>query len=165
MTGPIDIAKGDLDAGARTVWAEARGEGFVGMCAVASVLANRTRIAKAYVGKHGRPHPLFGDGTLRSAATWRVRPDAKHQFSCWNEDDPNLPKLKAVDTTDEAFRWALYAMLGVTLGHIIDPTREATHYMNRAWLDRVKWDDGMMVTAEIGKHVFFKEKPWAQKGA
>lgn len=154
----IPLEPGDLDAGARTVWGEARSEGYVGMVAVAAVLANRVKTARAYVEKHKKPHPLFGNGTLKDAC---LRP---LQFSCWNEGDPNLPKLKAVNTGDNEFCWALYAMLGVALGHVIDPTQGATHYVRDVLYDKAGWWRDMLRTTKesFGRHVFLKEKPWKQ---
>src|SRR5215468_10322728 len=85
------MSQAEIDTVARTVWAEARGEGVAGMTAVACVIMNRARIASQYKQDHGRPHPLFGDGTLASCCThpW--------QFSCWNENDPNRQKLLNAD--------------------------------------------------------------------
>lgn len=155
----VALQAGDLDAAARTVWGEARGEGYVGMIAVAAVIANRVKQARAYVEKNGKPHPLFGDGSVRDCCQ---RP---MQFSCWNEGDPNLPKLKAVTTADETFCWALYVTLGIFLGHQLDPTQGATHYVTDFLYDKAGWWRDMLRTTResFGGHVFLKEKPWASR--
>jgi N-acetylmuramoyl-L-alanine amidase len=68
----------DIDVVARTLYGEARGEGKQGMIAVACVIVTRAMIAAEYVDANGKPHPLFGDGSLASAC------QAPLQFSCWD---------------------------------------------------------------------------------
>ena len=113
----------DLNALARTGWAEDRSGGGVGMADVMCVVRNRVLIARAFVKEHGHPHPLFGDGTYASAC------QMPWQFSCWNKNDPNLPKL--LDVTEERDPWFAAAMgiaFNVIAGSVTDPTRGATHY-------------------------------------
>lgn len=59
---------------AKTIWAEARGEGPGAMRAVAQVIVNRLRS-----GRYGR--------SIRDVVT------ARSQFSCWSPGDPNRAKM------------------------------------------------------------------------
>lgn len=150
MPAPVS----DLDIVARTVWGEARGEGETGMRAVACVVVTRARLAREHRAATGKKHPLFGDGTLAGACL------VKFQFSCWNEHDPNLAKLKAVGIPDSAFIAARVVAYEAVNGHLPDTTNGATHYM--AYRDfaaaRVgHWSQRMMVTERIGGHVFMRE--------
>lgn len=143
----------DFDVLWRTLWGEARGEGTAGMEAVASVIANRRRIAERYWNKWGKPHPLFGDGT------WRRVCLARKQFSCWNADDPNRTKLLTVQDSaamvDEAKVIAHVAMAG----ELADPTGGADHYVTQHFYGSAPvhhWCRKTPVLTTIGTHVFFK---------
>jgi hypothetical protein len=78
-----------IDTFARTIWGEARGEGCLGMEAVAYVIRNRVR------------NPRWWGKDYSSVCL------AHSQFSCWNQNDPNLPKLRSVTDTDLQFKVAL----------------------------------------------------------
>ena len=67
---------------------------------VASVIMNRCAIAKAYLAKHDKPHPLFGDGSPSSACL------APYQFSCWNPNDPNRSVIEALGPVSGAYQCA-----------------------------------------------------------
>ncbi len=109
MAGP-NIVPGlnaeSLEIMARTIYAEARGEGEIGMKAVAHVILNR-------IGEWG---DTIGEVVLRPKA-----------FSSWNEGEPypqvtleNNPKMR------EAARIALE-----TMEANIDITDGSTHYHNK----------------------------------
>ncbi|MBI1775213.1 MAG: cell wall hydrolase [Proteobacteria bacterium] len=134
---------------ARTIWGEARGEGEAGMTAVAAVIRNRACIAARYMGVRGRPHPLFGDGTIASACT------APRQFSCWNASDPNRAKLLAVTAIDPQFHDATRIAEETIGGARADPTNGADHYFEKS-IPVPDWARGKTPTATIGHHVFFK---------
>ena len=98
MDNIIDFqsAKADSDAAAqdvlaRTVWGEARGEGQAGMVAVANVVMNRVNFARAQLGGNY----WWGNTIMRVC-------QKPLQFSCWNQADPNLSQLQAVDAADDA---------------------------------------------------------------
>lgn len=83
---------------ALTLYGEARGEKALGKKAVLWCIKNRRRMAREFVAKRGRAHPLFGDGSLASCVL------KKYQFSCWLANDPNLHVLsQAVETEGESF--------------------------------------------------------------
>jgi N-acetylmuramoyl-L-alanine amidase len=127
-----------LDTAAKTVWGEARGEGDDGMLAVACVLVNRLR--------RGRPGH---DGSLLEVCVRRK------QFSCWNDGDPNLDKIRALTPDDALYRRALIAVLRAIdlAGTPADPTHGATHY--HALAVTPYWAPGMRETATIGRHRFY----------
>jgi N-acetylmuramoyl-L-alanine amidase len=116
---PVDQAAIDLDTMARTLWAEARGEGREGMEAVAAVIMNRYAKPCWWSRQKGDGIP---DDTIQAVCRdpW--------QFSCWNRNDPNLPKLLAVDIRDPAFRLALDVAAEAMSGQLQDPTGGAHHY-------------------------------------
>lgn len=127
----------DVDTLARTLWGEARGEGFKGMVAVAWVVRNRFQ-AQSRWGK-----------TITAVCR------QPYQFSCWNENDPNREKLIKVTADDSSFLRALGVAALVMTGDIDDPTDGADHYHT---LDiRPSWADNMRVTLVQGHHRFLKE--------
>jgi N-acetylmuramoyl-L-alanine amidase len=137
----------DMETMARSIWGEARGESEEGQAAVAWVMRNRVRAARAFIARQGRAHPLFGDGTLAGACR------APRQFSAWNPGDANAAKLLRVGFDDAAFCRAFAVACRVWGGLIADPTDGATHY-HRHDIEPV-WAKGMKPTALIGAHMFY----------
>ena len=122
-----------MDTAAKTVWGEARGEGEDGMLAVACVIVNRTR-------KTGK--------SLMEVCL------QKWQFSCWNEGDPNLPKMQALDWDDQLYRMAMIAVLkAIDLPKDKDPTKGSRHYHTPAV--KPKWAEGQTPAVAIGNHYFY----------
>lgn len=141
----------ELDITAGTIYGEARGEGILGMDAVASVIANRVDIARDHVIKYDKPHPLFGDGTFADCCQ---RPE---QFSCWNEDDPNLAIVLALTPDSGITAQVSYnsAMAAID-GSLVDNTNGATHYYAASLSEPPYWAKGKTPCATIGKQIFFK---------
>lgn len=135
----------DLDTAARTVWGESRGEDFNGKVAVAWVIRNRAERAMRFRKIAGKPHALFGDGSVRSAC---LRP---RQFSCWNSDDVNACKVTGKDLP--GLEECLRAVVLVMSGAITDPTHAAVHYCVRSL--RPAWARGKTPCAIIGGHAFY----------
>lgn len=128
----------DVETLARTLWGEARGEGYEGMLAVAWVIENR-RLDKRW--------PNTVAGVCRQ----------KWQFSCWNEADPNRAKLVAVGLENRQFCDTLQAALAVMVGDVRDMTGGANHYLNPAALPKLpSWYRAEAVTVTIGRHRFLK---------
>lgn len=145
----------DREVLARTMWGEARGEGRIGQEAVASVILNRVELAKAFKARKGRNHPLYGDGTVEGACR------APWQFSCWNENDPNLPKLLAVTMDDRRFSSCMAVAAVALSGVLDDPTQGATHYHTVKSPPNVKqwppkWAASLTPTVTIGAHIFYR---------
>lgn len=145
----MEHSEGDLDALARTAWGEARDQGAAGMAAVCWVAVTRAMLAAEYMVRHGKGHPLYGNGTVESACTM-----AK-QFSCWNFGDINRSRLLMVDERDPIFREAESIACAVMDGVLINATRNATHYY-AAGTPKPKWAEGRTPVATIGAHIFYK---------
>ena len=119
---------------ARTLWAEARGEGREGMIAVANVVMNRVKSAR---------YPDSVVGVVFQE--W--------QFSAWNPGDPNRRKALTVTEDDKLFQLALSIAGEAVHGTLPDITGGAMHYhvigLNPNWRDDSK------ISATIGHHVFY----------
>ena len=126
----------DLDIAAKTVWGEARGEGELGMLAVACVIVNRANKK---------------DAQLASVC---LKP---FQFSAWNKDDPNKPAMETLTPDDKLYRKALCCVLRAIdeAGTAADPTLGADHYHTLSV--RPYWADKLQETATIYSHRFYKE--------
>ena len=151
---------------ALTLIGEARGEKALGKRGVLWCIKNRRRIAREFVAKKGRTHPLFGDGSLASCVL------KKYQFSCWLPHDPNLRLLS--ETVEKAGEnlgaaWSVYYALAVKVEEetaLQDPTFGATHYCTlelwnkddpKAWFGNAEIESGRTKeTVTLGNHVFAK---------
>jgi len=124
------------DTLARTMWGEARNQGNIGMQAVANVVMNRV----------ANPS-WWGDDVISVCKK-------PYQFSCWNESDPNLPKLMAVTFDDPQFAEASIIAGNAISGNLPDITGGADSYCvigtDPAWARNIQ------PTATIGKHEFYK---------
>lgn len=129
----------DVDAIAKTVWGEARGESAAGQMAVVHVILNRT--------KTGR---------------WGERPNtvctAPKQFSCWNANDPNSRVLSGLDFTRESYAETVKLVLSCLSGKYADPTNGATHYFNPEVADP-SWAKEAELCGIIGRHHFYRNVP------
>lgn len=136
----VPLVRGDIDVLARTLYGEARGEDVKGMQAVAWVVVNRVR----------KGPPRF-QGTVGGVVK------APHQFSCWNQSDPNAKLCASISEKDPLFALALYAAAGVLSGEVRDPTGGADHY-HADWMRPFPgWTRSMTKTAVIGNHIFYKD--------
>lgn len=122
----------------RTVFGEARGELWEGKVAVAWVIKNRWKSRKWYAG-----------ATIASTAM-----KAK-QFSCWNDSDPNRPKM--CDATDDELSECQAAAMAAILGTVPDPTDGCTHYHATTMETYPPWALGKEPHRTIGRHSFYKE--------
>lgn len=132
----------DIEVMAKTLWAESRGEGKAGMEAVACVILNRCR----------DPQDRWPD---MPAEVCKQR----LQFSCWNSDDPNLPKLMQIDHADASYRMAYAIAARAVADDVADKTGAANHYLSRQLFNSPKrppWADPDKVTVTISNHVFLK---------
>lgn len=153
----------EIDTFARTIWGEARGEGSIGMQAVAFVVLNRLNVSKQK-GKF-----WWGNSIIEICRK-------PYQFSCWNRDDPNCRKLLNIDDRDRTFKKAIEvarhfschpgesrdrvdtnaipAFAGMTQTLNSDPTHGATHY--HAIGIYPFWSRDQTPTATIGRHIFYR---------
>lgn len=127
----------DLQIGARTLWAEARGEPEAGQRAVAHVIVNRLRSNR------------WGP-TLASVCVWPF------QFSSWNDNDPNRTQLVCLSENDPAV-----VMFGRFIEEALsradpDPTQNSLWYYAISMPKPPAWDQGQSFV-QIGNHRFFQK--------
>jgi N-acetylmuramoyl-L-alanine amidase len=122
---------------ARTIWAEARNQGRIGMEAVASVIMNRAR------------NPGWWGSDVVSCCQ---RP---YQFSCWNPGDLNRAKLLRVTGQDPEFATATAVARDALAGRLADRTHGADSYANLG-VCSPDWADPAKMTCQIGDHTFFR---------
>ena len=138
----LPFSNADLDALARTLWGEARGEGYKGMQAVANVIMNRYRQAQKSVSKARQ----FG-ATVYDIVT------KPYQFSVWLANDPNYAKIMSVDESDTRFILAKDIAFEALSNNLPDITNGADHYHTAAVSPN--WSKGQTPVAVIGSHKFF----------
>lgn len=118
-----------------TLWAEARGEPYEGMVAVARVIRNRARQGWAhdYVGVVLQPY----------------------QFSCWNTQDPNRLSAARVDVADPNFvrcrqAWIESEAHDAGIG-------DAVMYYNPAGVSHTPaWATEDKYVTTVGHHAFYR---------
>lgn len=141
------MTKEDLEVVAKTVWAEARGEGVTGMLCVAYVIKNRLESG------------LWGK-------TYEDVCKAPYQFSCWLREDSNRKALDnwSWQSKDPSQVFALGSTTSALFEMAPDPTLGATHYHTTAkpnWLPNViwppKWAVAMGKPVIIGHHSFYRD--------
>lgn len=130
----------DAEAMARTIWAECRSGGRLGMQAVAGVIVNRAKMPPGYWWGTG----LYGV----CVQPW--------QFSCWNAGDPNLPKLRAVTAADPEFAIALDLAAMAVAGTLIDLTNGADSYYARTMISPPSWAKTGVRTYQDDWHNFYR---------
>ena len=131
----------EIDVLARTLWGEARGEGPIGMEAVACVVLNRAAVAQE------RGSYWWGNNIIQVC-------QKPYQFSCWNRSDPNFRKLQAVDESDLRFATALRIARRATAGALPDTVEGATHYHAKDIAPY--WAKNETPVTVIGNHIFYK---------
>jgi hypothetical protein len=77
------------------------------------------------------------------------------QFSCWNKDDPNCPKLQAVDGSDPDFVRALAIADKAVNGRLPDTTGGADSYADLR-VCHPDWAAAHPPVCQIGSHTFFR---------
>jgi spore germination cell wall hydrolase CwlJ-like protein len=133
----LTVSAQDLDLMARTVWGEARGEGEAGQVAVAWVIRNR-------LARPRRFRPTIAGICLQPL-----------QFSCWNADDPNRPKLDRLSADTPGFAAITAIARDVLAGARPDPTQGAQFYYSSAAVP--SWAEGHRPCAEIAAFKFFND--------
>jgi spore germination cell wall hydrolase CwlJ-like protein len=128
---------GQVDALARTIYGEARGEGRAGMEAVASVVLNR-------MAQSG-----WAAGDVRRVV-W-----APGQFTVWHPRDVNFAPMMRAGPLDPEFREAMDIARRALLGLLVDRTGGADHY-HATDAKRPAWASPSRLTATIGRHSFYR---------
>jgi N-acetylmuramoyl-L-alanine amidase len=137
ISEPAQANSTDVDTLARTIWGEARGEGYDGMQAVANVVMNRVH-AGTFPGGYSIT------GVCR----------APRQFSCWNPGDPNLQPMLSVSSSNPQFQTAMQIAQEAVAGTLPDITNGATYYHSTSIATPSSWGDKTQV-ASIGNQVFY----------
>lgn len=123
-----------------TIFGEARGEPIEGMIAVGCVIRNRVIASKMT--------KTYKDVCL-----------APLQFSCWNENDPNLNEMMvaAVGTTPR-IREIKFIGAGIYQNMFRDNTSGSTHYLTTRLFHEnpPTWATSGKVMATIGNHTFLQ---------
>ncbi|OQW56408.1 MAG: hypothetical protein A4S17_13905 [Proteobacteria bacterium HN_bin10] len=128
---------------AATAWGEARGEGEIGMRAVAHVMVNR-----------------IGDRFGEDLAAVILAPK---QFSVWNGNDPNRRMVESLArdpssiVTDDEWAAAERIAREVLSGQSVDPTDGALFYHARSV--RPRWARAARGRQVIGQHIFYADVP------
>lgn len=135
----------DIDVLARTIYGEARGEyktttgGLAAYIAVANVVMNRVREARK-----------FGDGIAAVC-------QKPYQFSCWNQNDPNLPIIEALEPDqDVLFDLAIEVAKNVSENKWPDLTNGSNHYFSNTMPAEPAWAVNRRCQRQIGRHLFYK---------
>lgn len=135
------LEQSDVEIMARTIYGEARGQGLEGMVAVASVILNRTLSPAKY-------------GYEISGVCLKPM-----QFSCWNDEDPNLPILMKPPSGDLVFTTARIVANLAKKGLLRDNTGGANLYHSARMVDFPRWASatGVVWKKQIGNHIFYQE--------
>lgn len=131
------------------IYGEARGEDIEGQVAVAWVVRNRVL------------SPVTWWGT-----TWKSVMLKQKQFSCFNDNDPNLDEIFAkweYRRHTQAWRLARWVAAGVIydtrdvkdklIAWLPDVSGGANHY--HATSVKPSWADDSKITTAIGSHIFY----------
>lgn len=127
------ISDFSAEIAARTVWMEARGEGEIGMQAVAHVIVNRLQS-----GRWGK--------TLASVCL------APLQFSSWNTRDPNRVAMAALPDNDALLQKCRDFIAAAPTE--ADPTNGATFYF-ADYIPPPQWSESAKLEAKIGRQLFY----------
>ena len=119
-----------------------RGEAEIGKRAVASVILNRYKSGKWFAGN-----------TIAETCQFCVKGSKYHQFSCWNEDDPNFDLINRISESDKAFCECIDVAEKYVAGVYKDIVCGACHYC----VDGVHpaWAKGRNPDLQIGRHLFY----------
>ena len=135
-----------IDTFARTLWGEARGTGLAGMSHVADVIMNRM------------DHPRWWGRDIISVCR------APYQFSCWNQNDPNYPKLLTVTESDPTFSIAVTVAMKAAYRKLVDVTDGADSYYAISLHQPPYWAKRATRTYSDGWHVFLRVELAAPSG-
>ena len=137
----------DEDILARTIFGEARGEGFEGMEAVACVIMNRFKAKKwftGYVVINGQKIPSVAQTCLK-----------RFQFSCWNKNDANYEILQKVGIQNRIFCECLTIARRALSGQLTDFTNGALYYHTKQI--KPKWAIGKSPCYSVKNHLFYND--------
>lgn len=130
----------DIDVLARTIYGEARGENRMGKKAIACVVMNRYKSGRWFAGK-----------TIAETCKFRIAGSKFHQFSCWNEHDPNR---KLIENASELQLGECLEIAGKFVDGVYkDFLCNACHYHTANM--KPAWAKGKKADFLIGNHLFY----------
>ena len=138
---------------ALTLWAEAGTRPVRALEALASLVANRARLAAsgaAACARFAPGGPPAGSWPLLLGRVCR----APFLFACWNPRHPRHAALGEAPPADPALAICRRIAARAASGSLPDPTTGATHCHDAAELPG--WALGQVPTAEIGGLVFYR---------
>ena len=135
-----------IDTLGRTIFGEARGEQADGKAGVANVVVNRVHFDEARI-RNGQK--LRFGGTIEGVCKRPL------QFSCWNANDPNLPRITAVTTANAKFVECLDIAKRAVEGTLPDNTKGSRHY--HAISVSPSWAVGHTPVVTLGSHRFYND--------
>lgn len=124
---------------AKTAWGEARSLGSEGMQATINTAQNRLASGVTWWGNSLRTICLY---------PW--------QYSSWNANDPNRPKLLSVTETDPQYAIALGLASEAIDGTLDDITHSATNYFDRRLPKEPTWALGKAPCFVLEPHIYFR---------
>jgi len=128
----------DIEILAKTIYGENRSSGAHGMANVASVVLNRVNSGINWWGN-----------TIRTVCL------CPWQFSTWNADDPNRPKIMAATQSDLDYSTAIGIAMEAFAGTLPDSVNAATSYFARSMATPPKWAAGLTPVAEDEGQLYF----------
>ena len=134
-----DLSDGEIVT--KTLFGEARGELIEAMVGVANTIRNRVISPITWWGNSYRTVCL-----------------KKWQFPCWNENDPNLPKILNPSKQEEKIYYCCRTIAILLMKDLLkENTGGATHYFDISLKENPpKWIKEMTETAKIGRLFFYK---------
>jgi hypothetical protein len=123
---------------ARTAWGENRSGGAPGMQSVINAIMNRVK------------HPGWWGGSIRTVCL------CPEQFSSWNANDPNRPKMLDVTVADTDFAIAMRLAEQAVAGTLADITGGADSYYAVSMPEPPFWAATATFTVEIAGQRFYK---------
>ncbi len=132
----------EADIVARTLYAEAEGEGLLGIEGIVSVILNRVHAAKEY------PGTVWG----KTPAEVCLKP---FQFMCWTPESSSFERAVHINVSDPFYRLCRRTAGRALKGFVPDSVNGATHYHRKdvspAWARR------LVPVAEFGRLLFYRE--------
>ena len=159
---PLQFTEEDIDICARTLWGEVRGEELEGRIASAYSMINRTMARLMDDGSMPRDLHYYFKPTLHEtcqATNYSSRSKRYYaQYSVWNTDDPNYPKMQALDidgsgSDNQIFREMVDVLNKIRIGEYADPINGAQYYHTHGV--RPAWSRGRTPDHIIEGHRFF----------
>lgn len=123
---------------ARTAWGEARSLGELGMRLTLNTVQNRVKSGVTWWGRTPREVCL-----------------KRFQYSCWNTNDVNRPKLLSVTENDPEYKLALDLAQSLLDGTLKDASGGADSYFDRRLTRWPTWSLGRKPVFVLLPHLYF----------